>query len=79
MWNYNFDLTNRGIYYPGRVGFDGADGVYFYSFTTGRSTQIADRALRGGQGLAVSPDGTTLLVGQSTEIGADLMVLENFH
>jgi len=79
VWNYNFDLTNRGIYYPGRVGFDGADGVYFYSFTTGRSTQIADRALRGGQGLAVSADGTTLLVGQSTEIGADLMVLENFH
>ena len=73
---FGWDVTKSGVYYIDRPAL-----VYFYSFATGRSTQIADASLRqrGSQGLAVSPDGMTLLADQTTEIGADLMVLENFR
>jgi Tol biopolymer transport system component/DNA-binding winged helix-turn-helix (wHTH) protein len=79
VWAFGWDVTTSGIYYEDVPGFDGLRAIYFYSFATGRSTQIADASLRGGSGLAISPDGTTLLRDQSTEIGADLMVLENFR
>lgn len=79
MWAFGWDVTTSGIYYEDVPGFDGLRAIYFYSFATGRSTQIADASLRGGSGLAISPDGTTLLRDQSTDIGADLMVLENFR
>jgi len=72
-------LTNSGIYYEDMPGSDGLRAVYFYSFATGRSTQIRDTHLRGGQMLTISPDGTTLLHDESTEIAADTMVLENFR
>ncbi len=72
---FSFDVNKGGIYYADRPGFDGLVPMYSHSFATGRKTQIADSSLRGGgSGLAVSPDGTTLLDGRSTEIGTDLMV-----
>jgi Tol biopolymer transport system component len=80
VWAWAWDVTNSGIYYedvPSSV--DGIRPTYFYSFTTGRRTQLAHAGVRSGQGLAISPDGMTLLLGQSNGIGADLAVLEHFR
>jgi len=74
-----WDVTKDGIYYEDRGGADGLRPTYFYAFATRRSTPVAGADLRGGDGLAVSADGTTLLATRSTEIGADLMVLEKFR
>jgi hypothetical protein len=53
--------------------------MYFYAFANGRSTKLAASSLPGANGLSVSPDGLTLIRGQSTETSADLMVMENFR
>jgi len=79
VWPFAWDLTSSGIYYEDMPGSDGLRAIYFHSFATGKSTQILDTRLRGGQGLAISPDGETLLHDASTEIAADTMVLENFR
>ena len=71
-----FDLAQNGLYYVGACGTDGLCPMYFYSFVTGRRTKLAASSLPGDNGLAVSPDGRTLLRGQVTELGADIMVLE---
>jgi Tol biopolymer transport system component/DNA-binding winged helix-turn-helix (wHTH) protein len=75
----SFDLTENGVYYVGACGADGSCPMYFYSFSTGKRTPLAATSLPGNNGLAVSPDGLTLLRGQITGIGADLMVLDGFR
>jgi hypothetical protein len=75
----SFDLTENGVYYVGTCSADGACPMNFYSFSTGKRTPLAATSLPGNNGLAVSPDGLTLLRGQITGIGADLMVLDGFR
>jgi Tol biopolymer transport system component len=79
VWPFAWDLIKNGIYYEDLPSSDGVRAIYFYSFTTGKSTQMGDTHLRGGHGLTVSPDGKTLLLDESTETAADTMVLENFR
>ncbi len=75
----SFDLTENGVYYVGACRADGLCPMYFYSFATGRRTPLAATSLPGNNGLAVSSEGLTLLRGQITEIGADLLVLDGFR
>ena len=81
VWAWAWDVTKDGIYYEDvPSGVDGSRPTYFYAFASGRRMQLADAGVRSsGEGLTVSPDGKTLLRGQSTGIGADLMVLEHFR
>ena len=79
VWPFGWDLTKSGIYYEDMPSSNGLRAIYFYSFATGKSTQIPDARLREGQWLTISPDGKTLLHDESTEIAADTMVLENFR
>jgi Tol biopolymer transport system component len=76
---FSFDVTKSGVYYVDRPGPDGLSPMYSYSFATGKSAQIAAATLPGANGLSVSPDGLTLIRGQTTETGADLMVVEKFR
>ena len=76
---FSFDVTKGGVYYVDRPGLDGLCPMYFYAFANGRSTQLAASSLPGANGLSVSPDGLTLIRGQTTETSADLMVMENFR
>jgi len=74
-----FDPAPDGLYYVGACGTDGLCPIYFYSIATSRCTcctKLAASSLSGDNGLAVSPDGRTLLRGQVTELGADIMVLD---
>jgi Tol biopolymer transport system component len=79
VWPFAWDLTNSGIYYEDLPGLDGLRTIYFYSFATGRIAQVSDARLRGGEGLTISPNGTTLLHDEFAETTADIMVLENFR
>jgi len=74
---FSFDVTKTGIYYVDRPGLDGLCPMYFYSFATSKSTQLAAAGPPGSYGLSVSPDGSTLIRGQTTETGADLMLMEH--
>ena len=76
---FSFDVTKSGVYYVDRPDLDGRSPMYFYSFATGRRTQLAAASLPGASGLSISPDGVTLIRGQTTETGADLMVMENIR
>jgi hypothetical protein len=76
---FSFDVTKSGVYYVDRPGRDGLCPMYFYSLATGRRTQLAAASLPGANGLSISPDGTTLIRGQTTETGADLMVMEKIR
>jgi Tol biopolymer transport system component/DNA-binding winged helix-turn-helix (wHTH) protein len=76
---FSFDVTKSGIYYVDRPGLDGLSPMYFYSFAAGRSTQLAAASLQGANGISVSSDGLTLIRSQTTEAGADLMVMENIR
>jgi hypothetical protein len=76
-----FVVTGRGIYY---IGGDSAQREYAVQLldpATGRSTVVynIDRRLRLGQGLAISPDGKTMLISAASNSGADLMLVESFR
>ena len=47
-------------------------------FSTGKTSKILTIERPGG-GVAVSPDGRTLLYSQVDETGSDLMLVENFR
>ncbi len=53
----------------------------FYNFATRnlRTLRRLDKQAWGGPGLAVSPDGGSILVGQIDAAGSDIMLVENFH
>lgn len=56
--------------------------VKFFSFATHRLIEIAtlrDSRVIVDSGIAVSPDGRSILYVQSDHVGSDLMLVENFH
>jgi len=73
-----FDVTAKGIYYVGACGSGGSCPLVFHAFADGRNTELPAPTLPGNNGLSISPDGRTLLRAHITEIGADIMVLEDF-
>ena len=79
MLGASFDRAPNGLYYVGACDTDGLCPMYSYSIATGHRTKLAASSLPGDNGLAVSPDERTLLRGQVTELGADIMVLEGFR
>jgi Tol biopolymer transport system component len=78
-------VARNGVYY---LGPDNAGtrpvryAVFFYEFATAKTTRVAqlDKTPQFySRGLAVSPDGRTLLISQLDASGSDLMLLENFR
>jgi eukaryotic-like serine/threonine-protein kinase len=55
-------------------------GIKFFNFATGQIERVVDtpKSLAVG-GLAISPDGRSLLYGQHDEVAGDIMLVENFH
>jgi Tol biopolymer transport system component/DNA-binding winged helix-turn-helix (wHTH) protein len=79
-WRY-WVVTNKGIY------FATAETrlhpiIEFFSFATGKITQIAqlEKPLSVGlRGLDISPDGRSILYTQMDQIGSDIMMMEDFR
>ena len=74
-------VMERGIYF---ITAETSDRplIEFFSFATGRVTQVAmlERPIpRGIQRISVSPDGRWLLYTQIDQSGGDIMLMENFR
>jgi Tol biopolymer transport system component len=73
----NWRLLEGRIAWVMRAG--GAAILAFYDLETGRNSMVADLPGLGGSGLAVSPDGMTILYARTGDVAADLMLLERFR
>ena len=80
---WSFAVTERGIYFIRRdtQRDESAYSIFFLDPSTGEESVVAE--LPGGTqpfvALSVSPDGRTLLYDRIDQLGADLMLVENFR
>jgi Tol biopolymer transport system component/DNA-binding winged helix-turn-helix (wHTH) protein len=73
-------LTDQGVYFA--VPTPAAALLRFYNFVTGRFTDVAKlekQPVYGPPGLAVSPDGRSILYVQRDLSSSDIMLVENFR
>jgi hypothetical protein len=81
IWALNYAVTREGIYYIpvdfGPVGVSGSK-IKFFDFSTGKTRHVASAAHWPMFGLAVSPDGRSLIDCEADMLAADLMMVENF-
>ncbi len=73
-----FFVTKDGIYYLGARAEDGLYPLEIYQFSAQTSRLLGKIGGRIYQGLAVSPDGKSILISRSADTGSDLMMIENF-
>jgi hypothetical protein len=79
-WHADWALGPSGIYFID--GDPPRPGIHFLDFATARVRRVADipgRPESWGGGLALSPDGGSLLFSQVDEIAADIMLIEGFR
>jgi Tol biopolymer transport system component len=79
-WYADWAPTASGIYFID--GDPPRPGIHFLAFATAKVQRIADipgRPEIGGGGLALSPDGRSLLFSQVDEIASDIMLIEAFR
>ncbi len=77
-WGY-WAVVETGIYY---LDTTAKPGIAFFDFTTHRATRVFDlesRPSREATGIAVSPDGRTILYTQLDALSRDIMLVENFR
>lgn len=71
--------TRNGIYFIRQPGPGEKRILAFSSFANGKITTIAEMSRPLDLGMAISPDGQTLLYSQVDHVGSDLMLVENFR
>jgi Tol biopolymer transport system component len=76
---WNVALVPEGIYYIPRADSEGHHGVYFFDFRTAKSSVVTRLSGAVSEGMAVSPEGHSLLFSQIDEQRSDLMLVENFR
>jgi Tol biopolymer transport system component len=76
-----FVVTERGIYHLSGNLEERSFSIKLLDPNTGRSSVVKEIEGRPylDQGLAVSPDGKTILYAASTQLRADLMLVDNFR
>ncbi len=77
-WGY-WGIVENGIYY---LDTTAKPGIVFFDFTTHRATRVFDlesRPAREATGIAVSPDGGTILYTQLDALSRDIVLVENFR
>lgn len=74
-------VRQEGIYYFTAPDVKGASDLCLLEFVSGKIRRIlrTERNLAGAGSVALSPDGRTILYGQTDEAGSDLMLVENFR
>jgi len=75
---FNFAVTPGGIYFIPSAD-DRHYSIHFFSFSTGRQSPVLPLIGDLGHGMAVSPDGKTLLFTQIERRGSDLMLFSEFR
>jgi Tol biopolymer transport system component/DNA-binding winged helix-turn-helix (wHTH) protein len=80
LWRY-WAITEKGIYFA-TAETPSHPMIEFFSFDTHEVTTIAklDKPLfKTDPGLAISPDGQSILIVQMDQSGSDIMLMENFR
>jgi eukaryotic-like serine/threonine-protein kinase len=78
IYRYNFAVTADGLYFmPAETR--AMNSIRFLNFATGAETEILKIEKPVELGLAISPDGRSLLFTQVDYVGQDLMLVENFQ
>jgi Tol biopolymer transport system component len=77
---FDWDLTRDGIYFE-NLDFPPNGRIEYFDFAHGHSTpiQVLDKPVSPYSGLALSPDGKSLLFGQSELNESYIMVMKNFR
>ena len=78
-YSTNFMPAEKGIYFiSGKLGSDGRAAIEFYDFSTSRRKVLAaiDKPT---WGIALSPDGRSLLHGLVDHVSSNLILVENFR
>jgi len=79
LWRY-WRVVDGGMYFATAV--EGHPIIEFFSFATGQTSEVFRPARRPEMympGMAVSPDGHSLLYTQKDQSGSNIMMVENFH
>jgi serine/threonine protein kinase len=79
VYRYNYAVTDRGIYFASDATRNQKASIQFLSFATGMATPILQVQKPLDLGLAVSPDGRTLLYTQIDSSARNLTLVENFR
>jgi Tol biopolymer transport system component len=74
----SWTVTEQGIYFATAENLS-RPLIEFFSFATGKVTQIAALEKSFFLGLSVSPDGRWLIYTQVDQSGSDIMLMENFR
>jgi Tol biopolymer transport system component len=77
---FNYVPTSHGVYFlrAGPANSRSETALAYLDFTTGKIDLLLPK-IRFGLGLAMSPDGRSLLYSQTDAYGADLILVENFR
>jgi Tol biopolymer transport system component len=75
----HWTVRKEGIYFIAWADKQGHRSICLHEFATGKVRKIGTIERSTMEGLAVSPDGRTLLYTQVDDIGTDLMLVENFR
>lgn len=79
-YSLNFVPVEKGIYFISAArGQDGHSAIEFYEFTTGRRKVLATMDKSFSWGLALSPDGRSLVHSLVDRVSSNLMLVENFR
>jgi len=74
-----WSLTDRGIYFIDPDVQRGTSVLKFYDFAKGKIMDLAYFDKPVTSGLAVAPDGRSILYSQVDQRGSDIMLVENFR
>jgi Tol biopolymer transport system component len=72
-------VGQKGIYFFKAADGRGRSDLCLYEFATGKTTKLVTVERSVDYGLAVSPDGRTILYTQLDEAGSELVLVENFR
>ncbi len=79
---FNWALTRTGIYFRDSGKSENKDTVgvlKFFDFATGKTTTVTATDQPGGVGLAVSPDGRSILYDDKGDAESTIMLVKNFR
>jgi sugar lactone lactonase YvrE len=78
-WGSAYVPGRLGVYFIRPTGHGSEQEIAFLSFATSQITSIATIPRTAALGLALSPDERSILYSQTSQVGSDLMLVENFH
>jgi eukaryotic-like serine/threonine-protein kinase len=79
IYRYNYAIASNGLYFMPAPEALGMNSIRFLNFATGATTEILKIDKPVDLGLAISPEGRSLLFTQVDYVGQDLMLVENFR